>query len=142
MGNTLEQVPASGGGDGSSTSSCLSRRFSFVLQRELLFPMRHHLCRQGVALTGTQQRRSQDPMPVPVHALCTEGGQDPRDGKERTEKGTVVRTGLERERGRRRDKGRKTGTGTGAETGTRTRIEIGVGEEESSEVRHIREEAE
>ena len=33
----------------------LRRRFSSVLQQTLLSCARHHLCRQGVALAGTQQ---------------------------------------------------------------------------------------
>ena len=37
----------------------------------LSFRMRHHLCRQGVALAGTRQLRSEGSMPV--HAHRTEG---------------------------------------------------------------------
>ena len=40
--------------------------------RALSFPTCHHLCRQGVALAGTRQLRSQGP--VSVHAHCTGGG--------------------------------------------------------------------
>ena len=47
----------------------------------LSFRSRHHLCRQGVALAGTRQLRSQGP--VPVHAHRTEGGTGSEDGKER-----------------------------------------------------------
>ena len=49
----------------------LRRRFSFVLPQALLFRTHHHLCRQGVALAGTRQLRSQGP--VSVHAHRTEG---------------------------------------------------------------------
>ena len=62
-----QKVPASGGGDGTSRSSCLRRRFAFVLQQALSFSTRHHLCRQGVALSGTRQLRSQGPVSVHAH---------------------------------------------------------------------------
>ena len=48
----------------------LQRRFFFVLQQALTFRTRHYLCRQGIALAGTQHFRSQGP--VSVHAHCTE----------------------------------------------------------------------
>ena len=47
------------------------RRFSFVLQQALLFRTRYHLCKQGIALPGTRQLRSQGP--VSVYAHRTEG---------------------------------------------------------------------
>ena len=49
----------------------LRRRFSFVLQQELSFLTRQHLCRQGVALASTRQLRSQGPLSV--QAYRTEG---------------------------------------------------------------------
>ena len=49
----------------------LWRRFSFVLQQAFSFRTRHHLCRQGVALAGTRQLRSQCPVSVQAHR--TEG---------------------------------------------------------------------
>ena len=45
----------------------LRRQFSFVLQQALSFRTRHHLCRQGVALTSTRQLRSQGPASVQAH---------------------------------------------------------------------------
>ena len=45
----------------------LRRRFSFVLQQALSFRTRHHLCRQGVALTSTRQPRLQGPASVQAH---------------------------------------------------------------------------
>ena len=45
----------------------LRRRFSFVLQQALSFRTRHHLCRQGVALTSTRQPCSQGPASVLAH---------------------------------------------------------------------------
>ena len=58
----------------------LRRRFSFVLQQAISFGTRYLLCRYGVALAGTQQLRSQGP--VPVHAHCADG----RTGSEGREK--------------------------------------------------------
>ena len=117
------------------------RRFSLFLQQALSLRTRRHICRRGVALAGTQQLRSQDPMSV--HAPCTEGvtrseGDEGAngDGKVRAGTGTGSRagtgmetitvigmgtgaatgTGREREWGWRRENERKTGTGTGAKT--------------------------
>ena len=47
------------------------RRLFFVLQLTLSFRTHHNLCRQGMALAGTRQLCSQDPMSV--HEHCTEG---------------------------------------------------------------------
>ena len=84
----------------------LRRRFPCVLLQGLLFPKRHYLCRQGVALAGTQQLRLQGPVPVYVH--CTEGL--PRS--EGQEKGTETAPGS----GGRTET--ETGLGTGTESGT------------------------
>ena len=81
----------------------LRRRFSFVLEEKLLFRTRYHVCRQSVALAGTQQLRSQGP--VSIHVYCTEGP-GPRDGKERARSGGGSDTG--------------TGTETVAKSGTGT----------------------
>ena len=54
----------------------LWRRFSFVLQQALSSRTRHHLCRQGVALTSTRQLRSQGTVSVQAHR--TEGGTGPK----------------------------------------------------------------
>ena len=56
-------------GEGPEIAS-LRRRFSCVLQQALSFSTHNHLCRQGEALAGTRQLRSQGP--VSVHAHCTE----------------------------------------------------------------------
>ena len=56
---TLQRVPTSGEGDGSSTSSAA---ILFVLQQALSFRTLHHLCRQGVALASARQLRSQGPV--------------------------------------------------------------------------------
>ena len=68
-GDIFQRVLASGGGNGRSTSSAAI--ISFVLQEEISFRTCHHPCRQGVALAGTRQLRSQGP--VSIHAHCTEG---------------------------------------------------------------------
>ena len=57
----------------------LRRRFSFVLQQALSFRMRHHLCRQGVALASTRHPHSQGPASVQAH--CT-GGVTGSEGQE------------------------------------------------------------
>ena len=46
---------------------CIRRRLSFVVQQVFSFRTRHHLCRQRVTFTGTQQIRLQGPMPVHAH---------------------------------------------------------------------------
>ena len=49
----------------------LRRRFSLVLQQALSFGKRHHLCRQGVKLAGTQHLDLQGL--VDVQTYCAEG---------------------------------------------------------------------
>ena len=66
--------------------SRLGRLFSLVLQQDHSFRTRHNLCRQGVALAGTQNLRWQGP--VSMHAHCTEGEPGFRDVKEQTGTGT------------------------------------------------------
>ena len=72
----------------------LRRRFSFVLQHALLFRTHYHPCKQGVALPGTRQLRSQ--LPVYVHAHRTEGVTESRgrEGGNRVEGGVGVRDGI------------------------------------------------
>ena len=62
----------------------LWRRFSSVLQQALSFRTRHHLCRQGVALTNTRQHHSQGPASLQAHR--TGGGNRVR-GVGRSERG-------------------------------------------------------
>ena len=87
------------------------RRFSFVLQQAVLFRMRYHLCRQGVALAGTQQLHSQGP--VSVHARCTEGVTR-SDGRGGARNGNGVEDG--NGEGNGDVDGDGAGTGTGVET--------------------------
>ena len=56
------------------------RRFSFVLQQALSFRMRHHLCRQGVALASTLQLRSQGPVSVQAHRTEGVTGSEGQEG--------------------------------------------------------------
>ena len=104
--------------------------------RALAFRTRHHFFRQGVALAGTRQLRSQGP--VSVHAHRTEGvteseGREGANGVgggngdvngDRDGGGAETRTGVEANEGRqdgngdgRRD-GRRDGPGTGTVTGS------------------------
>ena len=64
----LQQVPASGGGNG-STVARLRQAFYFVLEQALSFCTRHHPCRRDGALAGTQRLRSLSPVPVHVHCI-------------------------------------------------------------------------
>ena len=125
----------------------LRRRFSFVLQQELPFRMRHHLCRQEVALASTSQLRSQSP--VSVHAHRTErviesegreeangvrggigdgnrvgdGDWDVNGGGDKAGAGTVTATGVEVNEGTKYGNGNGSKDGAGTGTGTRTGVE-------------------
>ena len=93
----------------------------------LSFRLRHHLCRQGLALAGTRQLRSQDP--VPVHAYRTErvAGSERREGADEVGSGIRVRGG-NGDVNDYRDEDR-----TGAETGTRTGVEANEGAQDGNE---------
>ena len=58
----------------------LRRRFSFALQQALSFRTRHHLCRQGVALTSTQRPHSQGPASVQAHRTGGVTGSEGQEG--------------------------------------------------------------
>ena len=58
----------------------LPRRLSFVLQQALSFRTRHHLCRQGVALSGTRQLRPQGPVFVNAHRTEGVTGSEGKEG--------------------------------------------------------------
>ena len=58
----------------------LRRRFSFVLQQALSFRTRHHLCRQGVALTSTRRPHSQGPASVQAHRTGEVTGSEGQEG--------------------------------------------------------------
>ena len=86
----------------------LRRRFS-VLQQALLIRTRYHLCKQGVALPGTRQLRSQGP--VSVHAHRTEGVTESRgrEGANRVGGGIGIRDGIEDGNGVGKREGRREG---------------------------------
>ena len=58
----------------------LRRRFSFVLQQALSFRTRHHLCRQGVALTSTRRPHSQGSASVQAHRTGGVAGSEGQEG--------------------------------------------------------------
>ena len=58
----------------------LRRRFSFLLQQELSFLARHHLCRQGVALVSTRQPHSQGPASIQAHRTGGVTGSEGQEG--------------------------------------------------------------
>ena len=102
----------------------LRRRFYFVLQQVLLLHKRHYLSRQGVALAGTPQLCSQDP--VSVHAHCTEGVT-----------GSEGHKGANGVRGRNEDvngdeEGDRAGTRTEVEASERTQDGNGDGSEDGA----------
>ena len=68
----------------------LRRRFSFVLQQELSFRTRHHLCRQGVALSSTRQLRSHNPVSVQAHRTEGVTGSERQEGANRVGGGIGV----------------------------------------------------
>ena len=117
--------------------ACLRRRFYFVFHQALSFHTRHNLCRQGVALAGTRQLRSQGPMSVHVH--CTDGvtGSEGREGAhgggngDGNGEGGGAGTGTEVEASERPQDGSRneagTGTGAGIESRGRTRDGNGDG---------------
>ena len=78
----------------------LRRRFSFVLQQALSSRMRHHLCRQGVALAGTRQLHSQGPASVQAHRTGGVTGSEGQEGANGS--GAGLESGV----------GTETGTGT------------------------------
>ena len=58
----------------------LRRPFSFVLQQAFSFHARHHLCRQGVALTTIRQLRSQGSVPEQAHRTKVVTGSEGKQG--------------------------------------------------------------
>ena len=109
----------------------LRRRFSFVLQQALLFRTRYHLCKQGEALAGTWQLRSQGP--VSVYAHRTEGVtvSRGREGANRVGGGNGEGNGVEVGKGDVNIDG--DGDGDGA--GTRIGVEVNEGTNDRNEKR-------
>ena len=110
----------------------LWRRFCFVLQQAISSRTRNHLYRQGLALAGTRQLRSQGSMSV--HAYCIEGVTRSKIRKGANGDGNRIGIGnvdgngdgtgaeRERERGWRLENERKTRTATGAEKGRERKL--------------------
>ena len=92
----------------------------------LLFRTRHHLGRQGIALTGIRKLRSQDP--VPVHMHRTEGV----TGPERQEGSNGVGSGIGVGGGNRDGNGVRGGDGDGAGTGTGEGVEANEGAQDGN----------
>ena len=111
----------------------LRRRFSFVLQQELSFRTRHHLCRQEVALASTRRPHSQGPASVQAHRTGGVTGSEGQEGANGVGGGIGVGGGNGDGNGDVNGHGdgdgagagtgvelmkeRRTGTGTGARTG-------------------------
>ena len=56
-----------GNGDGGEAKKRNKSHKNFRCDQALSFRTRHNLCRQGVAIAGTRQLRSQGPIPVHAH---------------------------------------------------------------------------
>ena len=93
----------------------LRRRFSFVLQQALSFRMRHHLCRQGVALASTRRPHSQDPASVQAHRTGGVTGSEGQEGANGV--GGGIGVGGENGDGNGDVDGQGDGDGAGAGTG-------------------------
>ena len=87
-------------------------RFSLVLQKALAFRTRHHLCRQGVALTSTRQPHSQGPASVQAHRTGGVTGSEGQEGANGVGGGRV---------------GGGNGDGNGDGVGTGTGVEVNEG---------------
>ena len=116
VGDTLQRVPASARENGISTY-VLGGDTLFISKQALSFRTRHHLCRQGLALAGTQQLRSIDTVPLHVH--CTEGITRSEGLEGARGGGNGIRVG--------NGDGDGHGAGSGAKTETRMEREVGGG---------------
>ena len=131
--------------------ACLRRRFSFVSQQELSFRMRHHLCRQGVALASTRHPHAQGPASsVQAHRTGGVTGSEGQEGANGVGGGIGVGggngddnvdvnghedgdgagtgTGVEVNEGAQDGNGNGAGTGTGTGVGTRRQTPDGNGD--------------
>ena len=104
----------------------LRRRFSFVLQQALSFRMRHHLCRQGVALASNRQPHSQDPASVQAHRTRGVTESEGHEGANGVGGGIGVRGG------NGDGNGDVNGHGDGDEAGTGTGVEANEGAQEGN----------
>ena len=107
--------------------ACLRRRFYFVFHQALSFHTRHNLCRQGVALAGTRQLRSQGPVSVRVYRTDGVTGSGGREGAhgggngDGNGEGGGAGTGTEVEASERPQDGSRNGAGTGTGPGIESR---------------------
>ena len=104
----------------------LRRRFSFVLQQELSFRTRHHLCKQGVALASTRQPRSQGPASVQAHRTGGVTGPEEQEGANGV--GCGIRVGA----GNGDGNGDANGHGDGDGVGTGTGVEVNEGAQDGN----------
>ena len=112
----------------------LRRRFSFVLQQALSFRTRHHLCRQGVALTSTRQFRSQGPVSVQAHRTEGVTGSEGHEGANGVGGGKGDDNGVGGGNGdvNGHGDGDGDGKGAGAGTGTGTGVEVNEGAQDGN----------
>ena len=120
----------------------LRRRFSFVLQQALSFRTRHHLCRQGVALTSTRRPHSQGPASVQAHGTGGITGSEGQEGAngvgggngdgngdvdgQGDRDGAGAGTGVEANEGAQDGNGDGSGDGSGNGAGTGTGTRVGI----------------
>ena len=110
----------------------LWRRFSFVLQQALSFRTRHHLCRQGVALTSTRQPHAQGPASVEAHRTGGVTGSEGQEGANEVGGGIGVGGGNGDGNGDVNGHGDGDGAGTGVEVNEGAQDGNGDGSEDSS----------
>ena len=112
----------------------LRRRFSFVLQQALSFRMRHHLCRQRVALASTRQLRSQGPASVQAHRTEGVTGSEGQEGANGVGVGIGVGGGNGEGNGVGGGNGDVNGhgNGDGAGAGTGTGVEVSEGAQDGN----------
>ena len=108
----------------------LRRRVSFVLQQALSSRTRHHLCRQGVALTSTRQPRSQGPASVQAHRTGGVTGFEGQEGANGIGGGIGVGGG--NGDGNGDVNGHGAGDGAGAGAGTKTGVEVNEGAQDGN----------
>ena len=112
----------------------LRRRFSFVLQQALSFRTRHHLCRQGVALTRPRRLHSQGPVSVQAHRTEEVAGSEGREGANGVGGGVGVEDG--NGDGNRIGSGNGDvnghGDGNGAGAGKVTEVEVNEGAQDGN----------
>ena len=110
----------------------LRRRFFFVLQQALSFRVRHHLCRQGVALASIRQLRLQGPVSLQGHRIEGETGSKGREGANRVRGGIGSGGGNGDGNEVGGGNGNVSGHGDEAGAGTRTGVEVNEGAQDGN----------